>query len=667
LVGCDLTRKWYYKVMATDGSNNVAGVNITVYNVSNAEQFSVSTDSTGYTPLMDLVDYFTDGSTILHPSLYNMTSTGTGNVSFIISSHNYNVTINESEYQDILTLGVNETPRVCGIMRSNDSTYALSSNIITNGTCFRIQEENITIDLNNFNVSGGTIAPYFIFSDGYNNSVIKDGNFNDTFPTAYVIYLANGEGHNITEITSSFGGHGVYLENVKESFITNCNFSLGIYGIYLKSSDNNIVSDCIGSYGSDVGIIVYHSLNNTVEYSDFSHNWDYDSSGIGLVSSNYTTFRGITSVNNTVYGIGVNYGSHYNNISDSNFSMNVKSLLTRNSTNNVFLNVSYELSNESVGDGSELTRKWYYAGAVNDTYGNAQPSVNITVFNSSGDFQFNLTTGSSGLTSGLGEILQYVNNGTNSYHQGFYTVYAGNSSYPTINHTYNASDQDNSYGDDGFNFSQSVIPLTQGWNLISFILDGQDQGIDKNISVNKTGNSRDNYIGFSTDTTINIDQVNFINLSGDKVNWSTAVTEGKVQAYLKYYVNGTARYVATEDLGMDATNLTGGVGYLVQVNVNGTIEIPGVGGTLGSELFDFNKLMFYNGTDEVNITGADNSTNNWIFAASDRHFFYRDGKNYKYVCGDILDCPTGRTSFLPWTGYYVYSNQEGVTMYRRNY
>jgi len=107
------------------------------------------------------------------------------------------------------------------------------------------------------------------------------------------------------------------------------------------------------------------------------------------------------------------------------------------SIGNIFLNCSYNTTKETIDNGSQLIRKWYYKAYVNDTSGNALQDFNVTSFNVSDSYQFNLTTDITGLTS-LAEITDYVTNGSTRYYSSPYTIYADNTSLSS-SHSLNAS------------------------------------------------------------------------------------------------------------------------------------------------------------------------------------------------------------------------------------
>ena len=107
-----------------------------------------------------------------------------------------------------------------------------------------------------------------------------------------------------------------------------------------------------------------------------------------------------------------------------------------------FTNVSY---NEEVVTYGKLIRKWYYRAVVNDSAGNNVLGANITAYNVSNSYQFNLTTDSSGYTS-ITTITDYINNGGTKFYYSLYTIYANNITL-SDSHEYNVTLEQNNLKD----------------------------------------------------------------------------------------------------------------------------------------------------------------------------------------------------------------------------
>ena len=182
----------------------------------------------------------------------------------------------------------------------------------------------------------------------------------------------------------------------------------------------------------------------------------------------------------------------------------------------VFLNVSYSV--EDVFADSNLIRKWYYRAYVNDTSGNNISNANVTAFNSTSNYQFNLTTDSTGYTN-ITEIIDYINNGgTNTYYS-LYTIYANNITF-SVNHTYNVTLEQNNLKD-VFTLGEVILPndthkfynKDSSGNIVAWLGDSGNIVLKgKCYSGGNCDTPGDNSIIFRNSSN---DNVAFINSTGD--------------------------------------------------------------------------------------------------------------------------------------------------------
>ena len=87
-------------------------------------------------------------------------------------------------------------------------------------------------------------------------------------------------------------------------------------------------------------------------------------------------------------------------------------------------------------------------------------NTNITAYNTSNSYQFNLTTDSTGYTQ-VTTIIDHINDvGSKTYYSN-YTIYANHESYSNLNHSINITNLTNIYKD-VFTFEESTgeIQLT---------------------------------------------------------------------------------------------------------------------------------------------------------------------------------------------------------------
>jgi parallel beta-helix repeat protein len=297
----------------------------------------------------------------------------------------------------------------------NEGIYIQTANIIpdTGEQCIALLGENITYDCNGFSIYNTTYNNIGILGN-QNNLTIK--NCNITIGSSYGISLSAGSSSLIVDNILLGNSYGVYLISSSNNQVINNT----LRGFRFSTSDNNI------------------ALNNKINGG---------SSGIFMASSGNNTFQ------------------------DGNFSGNTNYDVYLTDSNSTFLNISYDI--ELVETSSSLIRKWYYKAYVNDTTGNNLGEVNITAFNITNDYEFNLTTDSTGYTE-LGEIIDYVNNDETRTYYSPYNITAFNSSYNLDSHTYNATLEESNYKDvftltlleEGADVDYSVVlPL----NVIRFI------------------------------------------------------------------------------------------------------------------------------------------------------------------------------------------------------
>jgi hypothetical protein len=147
---------------------------------------------------------------------------------------------------------------------------------------------------------------------------------------------------------------------------------------------------------------------------------------------------------------------------------------------------------------------------------------------------------------------------------------------------------------------------------------------------------------------------------------ANAIANNKLQAYFAYYdASGSAssrkyKYAATSDLGMDASSLEKGRGYWVYSNEDGILTLPNVNGTKSGESYLWGKLRFMNSSgSEMNVTEAGQAE--WIESENIQYYDYdSDLERYKFI---VLQSSENIT---PWKGYFIYSEQDNITLIRQN-
>jgi len=191
-----------------------------------------------------------------------------------------------------------------------------------------------------------------------------------------------------------------------------------------------------------------------------------------------------------------------------------------------------------------------------------------------------------------------------------------------------------------------------------------DIGTNRNISV---ANNSWSLIGYSSDVVKNLSDINFVNSSGNSVNWSTAVSQSKVQAYLVYRENNVFKYVSTPEIPMQDTALRQNKGYWLKINQagGGNFSMSGVGGSLTGQSYDWSKLRFSDGTKDLNISEASGVNYNWTQAKM--YYWGPDEFNqydYRTICLPGGGCD--KDTISSWEGVWVYVKQNNINLIRRN-
>ncbi len=312
----------------------------------------------------------------------------------------------------------------------NNTIYSQTDDGIDINTCDINYIENNTIDLNGgYGINMVSADLSFIV----NNSMTSN--------TGSAIYLSGSGSNNVENNTiNGTGQHSMYLHNADGNNISgNIMHNMTSYGIYFRTSDSNIFdmnSIKNGTFGiantGDGNTITNNNITNTSVYGvyfagaddgifDDNSVYDHGSFGLYLGGSDDNNLTG-NAIYNTSFGISVISGSDNNtfleniifnntvglNVSDSNISNHYfanSSIL--NSTDFevaldtfsivTLLNVTFNKTNTSVIDTSNLFVRWYVnIHTVDSTYA-AYPNVVVTTSNGTGTAVDVDTTDASGI------------------------------------------------------------------------------------------------------------------------------------------------------------------------------------------------------------------------------------------------------------------------------
>ncbi len=354
----------------------------------------------------------------------------------------------------------------CRTLNFSGINYTLIKSIYSPSTCLIIDANNVVVDGKGYIIDGNrTPNTNGIEIVNKQNIIVKNltvGNFDKGIKNLNIpidIYYVNS----ILNI-----GDGIYLQDTdnlenRPNVLRNINVSFNNgRGLRLLRVSNANITNLFSEGNLDDGIEAeanpsifvtprYILLNITIKNNG--------ENGLEFVRNiNNTLIRNVLLFNNIKKDLFITTSSIIN-ITNSNIS----SFSLNHSINNFLLNVT--LSTEQISSDSSLTRKWYYRAFTNNATGNVS-NANITAYNVTGKYQFNLTTDGTGYTP-MTEIVDYINNGGTKTYYSPYTIYASHPSYSTISHERNLT---NNIYNDTFTFespsSCSVLSTPNTFHIL---------------------------------------------------------------------------------------------------------------------------------------------------------------------------------------------------------
>lgn len=280
----NLTVKWYYQAYVNDSNGNaISGAIITAYNKTNGVEFNITTNSSGWTNITEIIDYVNIGGTKNYLSNYTINAT---NIT-LTTTQQYNVTSYKNKLDNVFTLNIT-TPAV------SDTTYPSFYNISTSPS----NNTQYTLNANyQFNLT-----------------------INNTNGTAGIEF----NGVNYTLSNSS----GIFYASVSDLGVGDYSYYIWAFG---NGSDNNYnISD---TYGYKVAQNTTLALSITGT-TPITYGTAGDFEGVNCPTQlTCNLFRNNTSVSNpdtTTLGAGT-YNYTYNTTGNTNYSSTtVSSTLTVN-------------------------------------------------------------------------------------------------------------------------------------------------------------------------------------------------------------------------------------------------------------------------------------------------------------------------------------------------
>ncbi|MBN2271511.1 MAG: hypothetical protein JXN61_12915 [Sedimentisphaerales bacterium] len=95
---------------------------------------------------------------------------------------------------------------------------------------------------------------------------------------------------------------------------------------------------------------------------------------------------------------------------------------------------------------------------------------------------------------------------------------------------------------------------------------------------------------------------------------------------------------------------------------SGTLTLPNVGGSPDAySTFAFDDLKARDSEETIDTLSYAGGYG-WLFQEGDERIFYRGEDIWEDSCSAFCDSDT----VSPWTGYFIYANQDDVDILRRN-
>jgi surface protein/parallel beta-helix repeat protein len=438
-----IVRYWYFEVNITNSSGNpIANANITMYNSSGDMIYSALTNSSGNINKTIISEYTNLGGTRAFSTPHNVTVTKSG---FTSNTTTYNISSTNNTNANII---LSETSaQQCGTLETANMIYNLTSNVSSQGTCFIVTADNVTLDCNGYTINysiDGTDTKYGVYTSKLNTTIkncnIIDGNWtsNNTWRNGiYIdtttnckienntINISYGRGillelstNNlvINNIVTSNTNRGIQLTTSSNNNITNNNVTSNTdYGIYLTTSNNNSVTNNHGIGNSLYGLFLYSSSNNSLISNTGTSN---TSQGIRIEESSNNTLINNTGRSNSSYGIYLGISNNNILINNEGMSNSSAGIYVESSSNN---NLTQNTGGSLLGRGISLTSSPNNILSSNNGYSNNSYGIII-------DFASNNTLinniGTSNASYGLC-LASYSNNNTLTGNRGISNISRG--------------------------------------------------------------------------------------------------------------------------------------------------------------------------------------------------------------------------------------------------
>ncbi|PIZ50400.1 hypothetical protein COY27_07240, partial [Candidatus Woesearchaeota archaeon CG_4_10_14_0_2_um_filter_33_13] len=546
----DLYVKWYVDVNVTNSTSPLSGANVSIYNYTSELVNNTWTRVTGFTNTFTLTEFWQNSTDTVYstPHTINTTLAGYTTNSTIINltetnSTQVGIVLSQSEAGTTLT--------ECGNLTIEGETYNLANNVSSNGTCFNILNDSITLDCNGYGINHSIVDEYgfgVVVSD-LENVTIKNCIITETKSTAgytYGINVNNASGieilnNSISSISSA--SRTLYFSYINDSLIENnylnsganliaadfqyplnCNINnntlRGTSGLYIDVALNNTISNndivvsdrplYFGGNNNNISNNLFNSTTNT------DGNYVYLNGGVNLtfnqniIASNYETMRVETfeNVNFSNNNFTTPYSNSFFTIDDSSISLDDSNL-----ADGLPILYNHSLSNQEVLVNVDL----------NSTYGA------IICYNCTNVTYDNITMGTDGISLIYSEN-STITNSTIINTQG-HGIYLFNSLSVDVSNNFINSTNNNSG-------NAIIIPISSGFSILinNTIFIGED-AIYSAIGIGSSGSS--NNLTITENRVYNYNPIKEYSLSISNSNYAIITNN--------YFYNN---YTSALDLGL---------------------------------------------------------------------------------------------------------------------
>lgn len=310
--GSNLTRKWYYRAYSNNTENQNVVSNVTAYNSSGQFQFSILTNSTGWTNITEIIDYVNLGGTINYYSPYTINATNSSQI-IPYSVNTFNASLGndlnnwfifDNSYPIFFlnkTSPINNTQYNIGTIYlfniSINNTNA-STGIEFNGINYSLNNISESFYYNTINLSAGTVSYYY-----WSYSANKNHMFNKSVTYFYTVAKNSSLNLGLTATTpiiypnpTDFTGSGC-----PDQLTCSLNISNGVYGAGTVSGNYSTPGNANYTSNSTIFTVTINKNSSTCDIyfnATSSQSYPFKFTSYGDCTTNFYLTRNGTFINN---------------------------------------------------------------------------------------------------------------------------------------------------------------------------------------------------------------------------------------------------------------------------------------------------------------------------------------------------------------------------------